>query len=371
MMKERENLQSAERIVVKVGTQVLMDEANITEIVAQMADLKQKGHEVVLVTSGAIGAGLKTLGIHKRPTQLADLQMAAAVGQTTLLQRYITEFQKHDCIVSQVLLTHADLKNRRRHLNARNAMLNLLKRSVIPIVNENDVVSVDEIQVGDNDLLSALVSVLIDADLLILLTSPNGLHEYVDGKPAKRIAYLKKVTQKTFDLVKPKNNPLSTGGMATKLQAARMTNKSGAYAVIASGMQQNVLTDILSGKDIGTLIGYQQSADSLAKRKRWLLYFHRPQGTLVIDDGAKKAIEKEGKSLLPIGVINVQGVFHAGSFVAVVDKQQRLVSQGLTEFSSKEIDQIKGQHSSKIIEILGPNQYDEIIHRDNMILSNE
>lgn len=367
-MKERMRLTQAKRIVIKVGTQVLMDEANINALIPQMAALNQQGKEVIFVTSGAIGAGLQTLGMKTRPTKLADLQMAASVGQTTLLHRYYHAFNQYHCIISQVLLTHADLKHRRRHLNARNTMLNLLHRGIIPIVNENDVVSVDEIQVGDNDLLSALVCVLIEADLLILLTSPDGLQQPGQDNQSERIPYLAKITNKTHRLVKPKDNPLSTGGMETKLQASKIANRSGASVIIARGSQENVLTDIVAGKDIGTLIGHQKSGEPLAHRKRWLRYFHRPQGRIVIDDGAKNALLTSGKSLLAVGITDVEGVFPAGSFVDIVDQKKRVIAQGLVEFSNSDIQKIKGQHSSVILQLLGPNQYDEVVHRNNLII---
>lgn len=373
----RQALSHAKRIVVKVGTRVLVDKngrpnkrriANITE---QLAYFHHQGKEIVLVTSGAVGAGLQVLGMKKRPTALPELQMAAAVGQTKLMEIYGHYFSNASCIISQVLLTHADLKHRGRHLNARNTMLKLLSHKIIPIVNENDVVSVDEIRVGDNDILSSLVATLIDADLLILLTTPNGLLETQANQKTKRVPYISSVNAKTFELVGKKTETLSTGGMSTKLKAAQTAAKVGAFVVIASGAKSNTLLNVMEGKDVGTLIGNRVSQDKLVKRKRWISYFHKPEGELMIDDGAVNALRAKGKSLLPVGIKAVEGQFAAGSMVIIVDESHQCIGYGLVEYSSQAIQKILGKPSQAIESLIGYRVTDVVVHRDNMALENE
>ena len=275
----REHLGKAKRIVIKVGTHVLINKAggpNVQRIAALVKDIAQlhAHHEVILVSSGAIGTGLHTLGLKRRPTHLPELQMAAAIGQTRLQVIYQKHFSRHQITTSQVLLTHDDLKNRVRHLNARNTLQALLARKIIPIINENDVVSVDEIKFGDNDILSSLVAALVGADMLILLTSPNGVQEPISAKRMRRIPYIAQVTHKTFSLVQPKKNALSTGGMQTKLLAAQNANRIGALTVIASGTQKNIIQKIIEGEDVGTLIGEMQNVRLIKeKRKQWIAFF--------------------------------------------------------------------------------------------------
>ena len=301
-LDHRKFLTKAKRVVVKIGTHVLVNkngmpnQHRISNIVHDIIQLKKNRYEVVIVSSGAIGAGLHKLGIKKRPTALYDLQMAAAVGQLQLLNIYNDFFSKARCIVSQVLLTHADLKNRTRYLNARNTILNLLSYDVIPIINENDVVADDEIKIGDNDVLSALVTELIDADLLIMMTTPDGLRKPLKKGKTQRISYLESVNKNALGLVMPNKQALSTGGMGSKLEAAQTAAKVGALVVIASGYQKSIINDIIAGNDVGTLIGNKNALSMLQKRKRWIAYFHHTKGKLIIDKGAPNALIKEGKS---------------------------------------------------------------------------
>ena len=370
----RQALSDCKRIVIKVGTHILVhkngrpNRRRIAVIAEQISKLTKRGYEIVLVSSGAIGAGLHTLGIKRRPGTLPELQMAAAIGQTRLIECYNDYFTKHKLTISQVLLTHADLKDRGRHLNARNTLLKLLEHRVLPIINENDVVAVDEIQIGDNDVLSALVGILIDADLLILLTTPNGLRAKTKGQQTKRIDYLPGIDQKAFELVGKKTNTFSTGGMETKLRAAKMMADIGKSVVIASGLQPNVLTNIIQGDDVGTLIGSSSGKKIKASRKRWLAFFHRSSGSVTIDKGAVAALVERNKSLLPSGITKVNGQFGIGSLIDIEDEKNNVIARGLSFYSSDEIDKIKGSPTSKIALLLGRKDYNEVIHRDNLVL---
>ena len=378
----RAKLSVAKRVVVKVGTRVLVDasgrpdEKQIKRLVDQLARLHSDKIEVVLVTSGAIGAGMQSLGWQKRPKILAELQMAAAVGQTRLMSAYEKYFAKHSISIGQVLLTYDDLRDRVRHLNARNSMNAMLRHGVVPVVNENDVVSVDEIKVGDNDVLAALVTALIGADLLILLSSTDGLKGPGGGvsgakssralKRSERVPYLSSVTEKELSFAFGKGSDLSTGGMASKLRAAGAAARSGALVVIADGRDPKILSKVIGGADVGTLIGGGRK--TLEERKRWISMFHRPRGSIVVDAGAVQALEDRGRSLLPSGIKKIEGAFTKGSTVNVEDSSGDLIARGLVEYSSTDLEQIVGKKSSEIAGILGAKAADEVIHRDNLVL---
>lgn len=370
----RQELAKARRIVVKIGSRILVQRSGRPEmrrirgLVRELANLRQAGREVVFVTSGAIGAGMEVLGMKRRPTNLPELQMAAAVGQSRLMTRYDKLFVRERCKIGQVLLTHDDLKHRSRHLNARNTMLAMLSAGVIPVVNENDAVAVDEIKFGDNDLLASLVVHLIDADLLIILTTTDGLRKPATSGHSRRVAFLESITPEVLGLASGKGSALSTGGMASKLEAAHAVAKTGAAVVIADGRQNGIIGKILAGADTGTLIrtAPNQCATALTGRKRWIAFFHKPKGTLLIDDGAQRAIERDGKSLLPIGIKQVQGEFEAGAAVDIKTADQTLIARGLVSYSSHDIRLIQGRRTDAIAGILGTANYDEVVHRDNM-----
>ena len=372
----RTQLREAHRIVVKVGTRVLVqrsgkpDLGRIESLVSDLAELHQQRRQMVLVSSGAVGAGMGALGFRKRPDDISDLQMAAAIGQVRLMTRYQELFSKCDRTVGQVLLTHADLKDRARHLNAQNTMLHLLKNEIVPIVNENDVVAVDEITFGDNDLLAALVAVLVEADLLILLTVVDGIREPLPSGRTRRIPYLRRLTSEVHELAMGTHNPLSVGGMVTKLQAAENAVYAGCHVVIADGRKPNILERILQGDDVGTFIHAQsrRSSKRIRGRKKWIAFFHRSQGTLIIDEGARLAVEEKGKSLLPIGIRKIEGKFNMGDLVQVRSTNNALVARGLVEYSSQDLEKIKGHKTSAIAHILGAKAFDEVIHRDNMVI---
>lgn len=342
----------------------------LERLVRQICDIANEGREVLVVTSGAIGAGMSRLGLTERPKRIPEKQAAAAVGQGLLMQMYEKLFAEYGQTVAQVLLTREDIDDRRRHLNARHALLALLRYGVIPIINENDTVAVDEIKFGDNDTLGALVTGLVDADLLILLSDVDGVYD-ADPRTNPDAKLLPVITDVTGELEQVAGGPGSTlgsGGMATKLQAAKIAMQSGAAMVIAHGDRPNVLRELLSGNRIGTL--FIPQSRPLEMRKRWIAFFPTPQGELVIDDGACAAILQGGRSLLPIGVVGVRGAFDEGALVSVRDVRGEEVARGLVNYSSRQLEHMKGRSTQAIETELGHKlHYDEVIHRDNLVVT--
>jgi len=365
----------ARRIVIKCGTRVLVqrsgrpDPRRMRAIVREAAAARHAGREVVIVTSGAIGAGMEALGLPVRPKAVPDLQMCAAVGQTRLMTAYDRLFAEEGLRVGQVLLTHDGLKMRDRHLNARNTLLNLLRHGIVPIINENDAVAVEEIKFGDNDLLAALVTLLIDADLLILLTTVDGLRAPAAAGRTRRVPYLRAVTERELALAFGKGSELSTGGMASKLQSAQHVVDAGGAVVIADGRRAGVIGSILAGRDAGTLIGAPGAAGRMAHRRRWIAFFHRAEGALVVDEGARAALERKGRSLLPIGVRAVEGRFGVGAVVNIKGPDGAVFARGLTNYSSEDLRRIQGRPSAEIRSLLGAaDGYEEAVHRDHLVL---
>lgn len=342
----------------------------LERLVRQICDVANEGREVLVVTSGAIGAGMSRLGLTERPKTIPEKQAVAAVGQGLLMQMYEKLFSEYGHTVAQVLLTREDIDDRRRHLNARHALLALLRFGVIPIINENDTVAVDEIKFGDNDTLGALVTGLVDADLLILLSDVDGVYD-ADPRTRPDAELIQVITDVTGELESVAGGPgsaLGSGGMATKIQAAKIAMQSGAAMVIANGDRPNVLRELLGGKRIGTLFLPQRRP--LEMRKRWIAFFQTPQGELVIDDGACLAILEKGKSLLPIGVVEVRGSFDVGELVSVVDGRGEEIARGLVNYSSRHIERMKGRSTHAIEADLGHKlHYDEVIHRDNLVVT--
>ena len=376
MHKKREEIARAKRVVVKIGSRVLVqktgrpDARRIRAIVKGLASLHRRGCDVAFVTSGAIGAGMEALRLRERPKTLPELQMCAAVGQTRLMGRYEDLFAAEGIKIGQILLTRDDLKNRTRHLNARNTMMSLFRHRIIPVVNENDVVAVDEIKLGDNDVLASLAAILVDADALVLLTTADGLRAPAGGGKTRRVSLLEELSADTMSFVSGKGSSLSTGGMATKLEAAANAARVGIPSIIADGRKPHTLAGIFEGRDVGTLMAAAGRGTSacLSRRKRWIAFFHRTEGTLVVDAGAGIALTEKGRSLLPIGVKEVEGSFPAGVVLNIRTAGGELIARGLTEYASEEIQKIKGHKTSEIKTILGSRDYDEIIHRDNMVL---
>jgi len=378
-LDQRKALKKAKRVVIKLGSRLLIDDSGkpdtsrIRSFTSEMSRLHRDNKEIVLVSSGAIAVGLNSLGMTSKPGTLPQLQMTAAVGQVLLMRIYEKYFARQDIRIGQVLLTHDDLRNRTRHLNARNTMLELLRQRIIPIVNENDVVSVDEIKFGDNDMLASLVSILLEAELLILLTTADGLQADYGTANARRISYLRSVSSQTLSMASGKTDTLSLGGMASKLQSAQAASHNGARVVIADGRKKRIISGIVSGVNTGTLIGgsLQEKRSKFKGRKRWIAYFHKTHGSLIIDEGARKAIEQNGHSLLPIGVKRVEGQFGKGTLVNVKSERGILIARGLVDYSSERLEKIKGHKSSEIEKILGFKDYEEVIHRDNMVVLSE
>ena len=365
------------RVVVKIGSRVLvdedqqLDEARVADLARQMAELRSGGREVTCVTSGAIAAGLRGLGCTRRPRDLPTLQAAAAMGQARLVGLYREVFARHGLSVAQVLLTHADLRSRERHLNARNTINRLLTGGIVPIVNENDTVAVDEIRVGDNDLLSALVACLVRADALVMLTSADGLLSRPPGdgarEPGELIDLVPRITAETYTMAGGTESEVATGGMRSKLEAAEMVTRAGEWAIIANGRCQDVLTRLFAGEALGTV--FQPGPQRLRGRKRWIAFFDRPQGDLHVDPGAAGALRDGGKSLLPVGIRRVDGTFRRGAPVRIINPQGTEIARALVNYPSNELRRILGCRSSEIVEILGSCEYEEAVHRDNLVLS--
>jgi glutamate 5-kinase len=372
----RQALLEAKRVVVKIGTRVLVrgdgrpDERRFRNLVGGVCALERYGREVAVVTSGAVGAGMEALGLRTRPSNVPDLQMAAAVGQSRLMARYDRLFGEHGLTVGQVLLTHDGLKHRERHLNARHTLLNLLRHRIVPIINENDAVSVEEIRFGDNDLLAALVALLVGADALVLLTTVNGLRAPAAGGRSRRIPWLSEITPEALALAVGKGGELSTGGMASKLQSAKIAVEAGIPVLIADGRRTGVLEDLFDGADLGTRIGRRAGGATagLSNRRRWIAFYHKCDGALVVDEGARRALIEQGKSLLPIGIREVEGNFGPGAVVNVRDTAGRILARGQTAYGSDAIRRIRGRKTSEIASVLGSKDYDEVIHRDNLAL---
>ena len=366
---------TAEKIVVKVGTRVLtdaqgkLDLQRMNALANQLVAIADSGRQVVLVSSGAVGAGMNRLSMETRPTDVATLQAIAAVGQTDLMQTYQKLFQEQGRLAAQVLLTANELDDRVSYLNVRNTLLELLELQVIPVVNENDTVSVDELQTtfGDNDQLAGLVTNLMGAQLLIILSDVDGLFT---GNPeddtSELVPTVTSLDETIAGYVQESSGGLGTGGMGSKLQAVRMVTSAGENAVIANGRESEVLTRVLAGESLGTL--FVAEGKTLSPWKRWLRFSAQTQGTIVLDKGACAAIQQEGSSLLAIGIIGHQGHFNKGDVIQLCNEAGEELARGLTNYNSDELEQIRGHRSEEFQQILGQCPYEEVIHRDNLAL---
>ncbi len=354
----RQTLLKASRIVVKLGTGILTDSrkqpdlAQMTQLAGQIAALRAQGREVVVVSSGAVGAGMGILGYEKRPAETAELQACAAVGQPRLMALYEKLLGEAGVPVAQVLLTHDDLEHHERHLNARTTLISLLRHGVVPVINENDAISFTEIKFGDNDLLSALVACLLPADALVILTSVDGFIENF-GKPnPKTISVVEQLDAAMEKKARGTDSATAVGGMASKLQAAKIVMRSGIPLVIASGRKKNALARIFEGREEGTIFVAQET--KLKGRKRWIAFFHHPKGALFVDAGAKQALRERGKSLLPPGVARCEGEFAAGEVVRVCDVNGTEFARGICDFDS---NTVKTRQADGVL-----------VHRDNLVI---
>jgi len=370
----RDTVRGAGCWVFKIGSSLLtaqgqgLDETAISGWVSQLAALHKTGKRFILVSSGAVAEGMMRLGWHTRPHALHELQAAAAVGQMGLVQAYESCFQRHGIHTAQILLTHQDLSDRRRYLNARSTLRTLLDLGVVPVVNENDTVATEEIRFGDNDSLAALVVNLVEADVLLLLTDQNGVYS-ADPRSHPQAILIDEAhaSDDSLDaMVQGKAGRLGRGGMQTKIRAARLAARSGAITVIANGAESQIIQRVTGGESVGTLLLPDQQP--LAARKQWLAGHLQPHGRLVLDDGAVKVLRESGRSLLPVGVTDVQGRFARGEVVTCCDQRGKEIARGLVNYSADEARQIMGKPSAAIETILGYVDEAELIHRDNLVL---
>ena len=377
MLIERKDLKEAKRIVVKVGSSTIThangkcDFARIDKLARELADWQNQGKEMILVTSGAVAVGVDRLGLSEKPKTIPGKQAAAAVGQGILMHTYEKIFAEYGQVVAQVLLTRMETIDRHRYTNARNTFMELLRQRVIPIVNENDVVALDELKIGDNDNMSALVASIVDADLVIILSDVDGLYTAnpQTHPDAKLVSRVEEITPEIEASAGGAGSSVGTGGMFTKIQAAKNATTSGINLVIASGSQKDAISRILEGEDVGTL--FVSKENRLQFRKRWLAFGARIMGRIIVDGGCEKAIKKAGGcSILPVGVVKVEGDFEAGNTVSVATQNGREIARGLCHYSSEELQKIIGCQSDEIEERVGHKAFDEVIHRDDLVILN-
>ena len=371
----REAFKKAKRIVVKVGTSTITyangkrNFSQIDRLARELSDLQNQGKEMILVSSGAVAVGVDRLGLPAKPNTIPGKQACAAVGQGVLMHTYEKLFADYGQIVAQVLITRTEAIDRHRYTNCRNTFMTLLQQGVIPIVNENDVVALDELKIGDNDNMSALVAGIVDADLVIILSDIDGLYTAnpATHPDATLVHTVLEITPEVEASAGGVGSSRGTGGMATKIQAAKAATNSGIQLVIASGTEKNAIPRILQGEEIGTL--FVSRENRLQFRKRWLAFGAKIQGSIVVDDGCAKAIRKAGGcSILPAGIYQVVGDFQTGSTVSVIDKDGHELARGLVHYTAAELEKIKGCKSADIEGILGHKNYDEVIHRDDLVI---
>ncbi|WP_019553297.1 glutamate 5-kinase [Propionispira raffinosivorans] len=373
-METRLELSKTKRIVVKIGTSTLtyvngkLNFNRIEKLVRELSDLVNQGREIILVTSGAVGAGMDRMGRRDRPKTIPEKQALAAVGQGILMHMYEKLFGEYGQTVAQVLLTKENSLQHKQYMNSRNALLTLLKIGVIPIINENDAIAVDELKIGDNDTLSAMVATLVDADVLIILSDIEGLYTanpQID-KTAQLISEIKDITPEIELMASGVGSKFGTGGMFTKLQAAKIAVNAGVTMLIASGSREGIVRDILAGKKLGTVFPAREL--HLKVRKSWLAFGKQITGGIIVDAGCEKAMLQEGSSLLAAGILSVEGDFIEGNTVRVLSKDQREIARGIVNYKVEELRQIIGKQTTEFAAILKGKIYAEVIHRDNMVL---
>jgi glutamate 5-kinase len=370
-----QRLQNARRVVIKVGTSTLTHSTGklnlnrMEKLVRQLADLQNQGKEVVLVSSGAVGAGLGRLGLTERPSSIVERQAMAAIGQGLLMQVYEKLFAEYGQIVAQVLLTRNDISDRKRYLNARNTILTLLQYRAVPVINENDTVATEELKIGENDALSALVAGLIEADLLILLSDIDGLFTADPRKDdsASLIPFVPEIDQHIRSMAGGSGSFWGTGGMVTKIEAAQMATAAGTSMVLMNGNDPSKIQAIFNGEQVGTV--FLSAHNIVSSRKRWIAYGPQINGEAVVDTGAEKALLRQGKSLLPSGICEVRGEFEEGDMIRITNSAGVELGRGLTNYGRENLQKILGKKSSEIETILGFHPADEVIHRDNLVIT--
>jgi glutamate 5-kinase len=369
METRKRYLAGVKSVVVKLGTQLLSDAQRrldvefLREMAGQVVRLRHRGMEVAIVSSGAVGAGMAELKLDKRPVDLAQLQAVAAVGQRKLMEAWAAAFAEHGVPVAQLLLTREDIDHRTRFLNLRNTVNAIHQYGAVPIINENDTVSTDEIvkiSFGDNDILAAMVTHALGANLLVLLTVVDGLLDS-EGRPVRIVESV----EEAMGLVKKEKSAMGKGGMDSKLAAAEMVTGCGEVMMVANGRMKGILPAILDGEVVGTL--FVPSAKKRLGRSRWI-GAARPVGAVVVDEGAAAAVGKKNKSLLPAGIVRVEGVFERGDLIAIVDGQGKMVARGLSNYSAGGVERIRGKKTGEVRELLGEAAYDEVVHRDNLVV---
>jgi glutamate 5-kinase len=368
-----EFLAKVKRVVVKVGSAVLtgpegLEQGVIDGLVRQLASLRQQGREVILVSSGAVAAGRRKLKLSRPVAGIKEKQAAAAVGQSNLMRSYEDIFARYDQMVAQILLTHDDLADRDRYLNVRNTVFTLLDWGIIPIINENDTVSVEELRFGDNDALGAMITNLIEADIFVCLTDVEGLFT---GNPsvdpaAEKVLTVNRIDRRVEEMAGNVLSALGTGGMRSKIRAAKMVATGGGCSFIGPGRQPDVLDLLFSGEPIGTF--FLPGPEKMQSRKHWIAFTLKPKGELVLDSGACRALVENGKSLLPSGIIEIHGCFGVGEPVHCLNEKGEAVAAGLVNYNSADIEKLKGARTSEIDSILGFKDSDEVIHRDNLVI---
>ncbi|MDF2569087.1 MAG: proB [Sporomusa sp.] len=373
-MLTRENLGNAKRIVIKVGTSTIthatgkLNLLRIEKLARELSDLANQGKQIILVSSGAVGAGVDRLGLKEKPKTIPEKQAAAAVGQGILLHIYEKMFGEYGQIVAQVLLTRADSVNRKRYTNSRNTLMALLNQGVIPIINENDAVAIDELKIGDNDTLSAMVASIIDADLLIILSDVEGVYT-ANPQTNPSAVLLSEITDITPAIEELAGGPGTlggTGGMYTKIQAAKIAVNSGVTMVIASGGCDGAVREVLKGNTVGTI--FISKENRLQIRKRWLAFGVSVSGWVTVDKGCEQALLKDGSSLLAAGIVAADGDFELGNTISIKSGSGRELARGISNYSAEDVKKIMGAHTHEITNILGSKPYDEVVHRDNLVL---
>ena len=367
-------MREVKRVVIKIGSRVLTAGSDVLHnevfrnVAKNISGLKKDGYEIIIVSSGAVAAGRKSLTCIEQPVSIPQKQASAAIGQVRLMRLYEDCFNAHGHNTAQVLLTHDALSDRKKFLNARNTLFTLLHCGIIPIINENDSVVVDEIQFGDNDILSALVTNLVDADLLLILTDRDGLFAQDPERceDATLIKVVEKITKEIETLAKGSSSSVGTGGMISKIDAAKKASIYGIPTIVVNGNTKNIITGVFKGEDVGTFFLPRQS--KLSSRKHWIAFNLKPKGTLIVDDGAKQAVVKMGKSLLSSGLLDVKGNFQFGDPVKCVDTNGVEFARGLINYRAEDVFRLRGLHSRDIKKVLGYKYYDEIIHRDDLVV---